>query len=209
MIKRSLFALLVMAACTKAGPTTDSPTEGPTSVPKVPGAAPKSASSVELTSVTLADDCGGTAPTSVPVQRKQGAKSRESEAEDQDRSARRRCEQTSMQLAIVAGAGASVKIKSVELFDDAGLSLGKLVASKPTKWADARSMYEAWDESVAAGSTLNVSYVLSQPQWDRIENRINRTYRLKTVITIGGVDQPAQKDFTINAPATLPPDVET
>ena len=100
-------------------------------------------------------------------------------------------------------------MKSVELFDDAGTSLGTLAASKPTRWSDASGIYEPWDETVAAGTTTSVSYVLARPAWERIGNRWNRTYTLKTVVTVGGVDQAAQKDVTLTAPTSLPPNVKT
>ncbi len=114
-----------------------------------------------------------------------------------------------MQLAIIAGDAATVRIKSVELFDDKGASLGTLTASKPTRWSEANGVYETWDEKVAASSTSNVSYVLSQPAWARIANRWNRTFVLKTVVTVDGVDQSAQKAVTVTAPTALPPNVRT
>ena len=129
-----------------------------------------------------------------------------------DASARmRRCEQTSMQLAIIAGDASNIQVKSVELFDETGKSLGMLTASKPTRWSDATSIYEAWDQSVAASSTSNVSYVLSQPKWDHIADRWNKTFTLKTVVTVGGVDQTAEKavTLTLSAPTSLPPNVKT
>ena len=116
-----------------------------------------------------------------------------------------------MQLAIIAGDAASVHIKSVELFDDAGESVGMLTATKPTRWSETNSIYEAWDETITAGSTSNVSYVLSQPRWGRIDNRWNRTFVLKTVVSVDGVDQTAQKAVTVSvtAPTALPPNVRT
>ena len=218
MIKRGLF-LVLLAGCTKAGPVKDTPstqttTEKVTPIPAVapiPQPAPKTmpapGTTVELTSVTLADDCGGTPPvTSPPIKAK--AKRDTNDAKGVVAYGKRRCEQTSMQLAINAADNANVQVKSVELFDDAGKSLGTLVASKPTKWTDARGLYEAWDESVAAGTT-NVSYVLSQPVWGQVDDRANRTYTLKTVITIDGVDKAAQKQVTIKAQATIPPSAAT
>jgi len=226
MIKRGLFALVLLAGCTKAGPAKDTPNREPAPTPTtrepvtpIPAVAPipqpappppvaKVATTVELTSVTLADDCGGTAPYSAPpIKAKAKRDSKDATAVSGARM-KRRCEQTSMQLEVVAGDVATMHVKSVELFDDAGKSLGKLVPSKPTRWSEANGIYEAWDESLAAG-TLNVSYVLSQPKWDQVGSRWNRTYRLKTVVSIGGVDQAAQKDVTLTAPTTLPPNVKT
>ncbi|MGE3769084.1 MAG: hypothetical protein AB7L94_42930, partial [Kofleriaceae bacterium] len=62
---------------------------------------------------------------------------------------------------------------------------------------------------VPANNAINVSYVLSQPSWGRVADRWNKTFTLKTVISIGGVDRTAQKDVTLSAPTTLPPNVRT
>jgi hypothetical protein len=185
-------------------PVTPAPTPAP----------PKPSTRIELTAVTLADDCGGMPPSSAPVKSEQKSATLLKTKGKRDAAyagarAERRCEQTSMQLAIIAGDASKIQVKSVELFDETGKSLGTLTASKPTRWSDASSTYEAWDEMVAAGSTSSVSYVLAQPKWDQIGNRWNRTYTLKTVLTVGGVDQSAQKDVTLSAPTSLPPNVKT
>lgn len=216
--------LVLVAACTKAGTGRESAPGEPTPTTQAPAVAPipakttappppaKVAARVELTAVTLADDCGGTPPVQAPAK---SAMKKQEEADTKGKAkrdvsfAKRRCEQTSMQLSIVAGDAASIHVKSVELFDDAGKSLGTLTADKPTKWDDASSTYAAWDETIAAGSTSSVSYVLSQPKWDQIGNRWNRTYTLKTVVSVGGVDQATQKDVTLSAPTSLPPNVKT
>ena len=215
--------------CTKAGTGRESspgePAPTPTPTPavapipvKTAPPAPKAVTRVELTAVTLADDCGGAPPWSAPAKvTKQDedpppadkAKMKKDATYASGARAKRRCEQTSMQLAIIAGDASKIQVKSVELFDDAGKSLGTLTASKPTRWSDPNGIYEAWDESVAAGSTSSVSYVLAQPKWDQIGNRWNRTYTLKTVLSVGGVDQAAQKDVTLTAPTSLPPNVKT
>jgi hypothetical protein len=166
-------------------------------------APPKQTARVELTAVTLADDCGGAAPAAKDVKAKAKSQAKS------DAAYQRICEQTSMQLSIIATDASKITVKSVELFDDAGKSLGTLTASKPTRWSEAKSMYEAWNEAVDAGSTSSVSYVLSQPTWDPVVNRWNRTFTLKTVVTVGGVDQATQKDVLLVAPTTLPANVKT
>jgi hypothetical protein len=167
--------------------------------------APKTTTRIELTAVTLADDCGGAAPADQPSK---SIKAKGKSAKH-DASFQRRCEQTSMQLSITATDAGKLQVKSVELFDDAGKSLGTLTASKPTRWSDANGLYEAWDQTLTAGATSSVSYVLSQPAFEPGESRWNRTYTLKTVLSIGGVDQTAQKDVTLTAPTTLPANVKT
>ncbi|HEY5927242.1 MAG TPA: hypothetical protein VIV11_36395 [Kofleriaceae bacterium] len=230
-MKRLALLLVVVAGCAHetAGnetppPPTPKPQPGvalvtPTPAPTPP--APKPTTRVELTAVTLADDCGGTPPWSAPVKTAKAATALSDESNTKAKAksdsanpvagarAKRRCEQTSMQLAIIAGDASNIQVKSVELFDETGKSLGTLSASKPTRWSDASGRYDAWDETVVAGSTSSVSYVLTQPKWDQIGNRWNRTYTLKTVLSVGGVDQPAQKDVMLTAPTSLPPNVKT
>lgn len=232
---RLALLLVVLAGCTHEAPSKEAaaapaqPASAPAPVAPAPAPpttppAPKATTRVELTAVTLADDCGGTPPWSAPSKLAKaeaaksddaspsGAKSKGKRDVDDDANgvrARRRCEQTSMQLGISAGDASKISVKSVELFDETGKSLGKLSASKPTRWSDASGVYEAWDETLGAGSTSSVSYVLTQPKWDQIGDRWNRTYTLRTVLSIGGVDQTAQKDVTLSAPTTLPPNVKT
>jgi hypothetical protein len=119
--------------------------------------------------------------------------------------ARRRCEQTSMQLAIAGNAETDVHIKSVEVFDEGGKSLGVLTASKPTRWVDASSTYEVWDEKIAAGQTARASYVLSQPGFVERYDSHDRTYTVKVVASVGGVDQPLQTTvMVVGQPAPVP-----
>lgn len=201
LIRRLLFTALVLAGCAKANADSDrvriaeAPAPRWAAPPPSPPRAMPAKVSVELTAVTLADDCGG-------------ASKAKSAKTDSARGARR-CEQTSMQLAITAADASRIRVKSVELFDEDGRSLGKLTASKPTRWSKDNGRYEIWDELVPAGSPIHASYVLGQPDWSHIGNRWNRTYTLKTVVTIGGVDRTAHKDVTLSAPTALPPNVKT
>jgi hypothetical protein len=218
-MRRLALLLVVLAGCTREGPTKEAAATATTAAPPasapadppVPPPAPKAVTRVELTAVTLADDCGGTPPWSAPAKvEKADAKGKlDIDSSAKGARAKRRCEQTSMQLGISAGDPSKIQVKSVELFDEAGTSLGSLSASKPTRWSDAHGAYETWDESVGAGSAYSVSYVLTQPRWDQIGDRWNRTYTLKTVISVGGVDQTATKDVTLTAAASLPPNVKT
>ncbi len=219
MMRQLLFTVAVLSACTRAHTDKDEPTTTTAAVapnfaqpPVAPTTTPPPATqvTVELTAVTLADDCGGTAPHGAPAvkAKAKSAEAAKSDRDDSGKSEARRCEQTSMQLAITAADAARITVKSVELFDDAGKSLGPLTASKPTRWSD-NGLYETWDELAPAGTMINVSYVLQQPAWGRIGDRWNRTYTLKSVLTIGGVDRAASKQVTLSAPATLPPNVKT
>ncbi len=116
-----------------------------------------------------------------------------------------------MQLSVVAAAGGAatrLSVKKVELLDDQGAMIGELMASTPSVW-DPIGAYRAWDEGVAPGQDLSVSYALSQPPWDSVSGRRNRTYVLRAVITIGGGEQSVQRDVQIAARTSLPPGVKT
>jgi hypothetical protein len=216
-----LFTLVVVAACTRADGQQDRPVKvaaSPAPAPGVAGPPPPApaptptpaptAVQVELTAVTLADDCGGTPPRTAPAIKATPKAAKSDMAHPRAREARR-CEQTSMQLAITTPDASRISVKSVELFDEAGTSLGTLAASKPTRWSVDRSIYEPWNEVLPAGTAVNVSYVLERPDWARIGNRWNQTFTLKTVLTVGGSDREAQKKVTLEALATLPPNVRT
>ncbi|HUS31283.1 MAG TPA: hypothetical protein VMZ53_22385 [Kofleriaceae bacterium] len=171
------------------------------------GTPPRAKATVTLTSVSFADDCGGTPPSDAPpspARREAPAAAAKERAEPLDEGARRRCEQTSMQLVVVGDAGTELHIKSVEVFDADGKSLGKLSASKPTRWNETNAAYEPWDEKVGAASSA-VSYVLSQPsfvdQWDARD----RTYTVKVIASVAGVDQPLKTTvLVVGRPPPVP-----
>jgi hypothetical protein len=235
---RALAVVIALGACTKAGPSNEPSTQPPTTgiapvttttPPPAPPPATVGKVTVVMTAATLADDCGGSPPWGPPTasydpppMQPKGATrplgKADSEYADVDNSKakakmeRRRCEQTSMQLSVTAAAGGSpakLQVKKVELFDQSGKSLGSLAASKPTRWTDKSSAYEAWDESVVPDQKLSVSYVLAQPNWDAVPDRMNKTYTVKAIITVDGGDQTVSKDVEVRAPTILPPGVKT
>ena len=109
-----------------------------------------------------------------------------------------------MQLVIDGEVGADLHIKSVEVFDADGKLLGKLSASKPTRWSEQNAAYEPWDEKVGT-TPMAISYVLSQPsfvdQWDARD----RTYTVKVTAALGGVDQPLKKTvLVVGRPPPVP-----
>jgi len=69
--------------------------------------------------------------------------------------------------------------------------------------------YTAWDQKIAPGQELSVSYALSQPPWGAVTERWNRTYVLKAVVTVGGGERSVQRDVHVAAPTMLPPNVRT
>jgi hypothetical protein len=195
-------ALALVAACDKGAADPHAPE------PHV--AAP---ATVTLTAVTIADDCGGTPPTATPPTATPPTASAAPAAPsvvapgDLDEShVRRRCEQTSMQLAVAASSDAVVRVKSVEVFDEGGKKLGVLEARSPTRWSSADAIYQPWDQTVAAGQTALVSYVLQQPLFISRHEERDRTYTVKVIASVGGVDQPLQTSVMIVA---QPPPVPT
>ncbi|CAN5845254.1 hypothetical protein BH11MYX2_BH11MYX2_35310 [soil metagenome] len=219
MWKLSLIALL-FAGCTKATPT-DSPSTGSDKAgyapPPSPPRQPKATATIELSAVTFGDDCGGGVPTNAPVPRPAtapapatmvapAAVAEKRRLGAQQEPLDRRCDQTSMQLVIVANADSAITVKSVDVMDDTGKDLGLLTTSKPTRWSSTSSTYEAWDEKVPAGQTGQVSYILSQPTFiDRYAYK-NKTYTVKVVASVGGVEQALQTSVLVVA---LPPPVPT
>lgn len=225
-VMRSTFGLVVVGfmACTNVSTTANSggpPPESappanpppptveptPTAEPTTPEPPTKLAAvTVQMTAATLADDCGG--PPRAAKERSSAVKGKQKAAISKGD---RACEQSSMQLSVVAGAGGGpirLAVKKVELFDDKGATIGELTARTPSLW-DESGMYQAWDESVAPGKELSVSYALSQPPWGAVPDRRARGYVLKAVLTVGEGEQAVQRDVQVEAPTILPPNVKT
>jgi hypothetical protein len=232
MLKR-VAVVVVVAGCSHSepkGPPGNPPPPRDPPVVKDPVATDNKVD-VQLTAVTLADDCGGTPPWKAPpatitaqadvkaeakstttasVPKSEAAKGvSKSDMDDRKMKAKRRCEQTSMQLAITADKAGAIAITSAELFDDKGASIGVLAAGKPTKWNDQTSAYEDWDQKVGDHATAMVSYVLAQPDWSKTPDRWDKTYTLKVVVHVGDKDQKVEKAFQLEQEASLPPNVKT
>jgi len=174
---------------------------------------------VELASVTLANDCGNYgAPPPAPQVMAQAELKREAASEraasqdvagaaasvvacppgDDCQSAGRArgygCQQTSMQLYFKALAPTVVKVKTVELLDAAGKYVQDLAPRSPTHWND--SQYVAWDEKLVPGKQVSTSYALASPNWDKLGGRVNaqtKTYHLRVVITVGDSEHTLEK----------------
>ncbi|MBA3463727.1 MAG: hypothetical protein H0T46_27470 [Deltaproteobacteria bacterium] len=202
-------ALALAGACTKATSTKEPPSNDPGVGPR-----PVAAAKISLTSVAFADDCGGQPPANAPAKTAAAAESSEPApkparaapaAAIAAKEASRRCEQTSMQLSIAAASDVDVRVTSVEVLDESGKSLGTLVSSKPTRWSDAQAAYQPWDGKVVSGQTALVSYVLSQPSFVSSYDERDRTYTVKVVTSVGGVEQPLQTTVMVVArPAPVP-----
>jgi hypothetical protein len=192
---------------------------------------------VELSSVTLGDDCNLPAPpppktkfAKPPAARADADPDADPPGLSQDRRApgggaahgkcagpncnvgRRACQQTSMQLALTAQASAkqtTIKIKRVELLDSKGKVLQELTASAPSAWT--QNAYASWDQTLGGGDTVRASYRLSSPNWNKLTNgRMNahgHTFQLRVTITIGNSSRTVEK--TSITPARIEPMVVT
>lgn len=224
----SLVLALAVAGCTKAGSSVDDGT-GARPGPPQPQPQPKTAQSdvmVELSAVTLGDDCGGNVP---PPPKPAKAPSRaappgamvapsEAPADcggpDCGGGRYNHCHQTSIQLAMEGrgtGAPVPVRVKKVELLDAKGKLISELTASQPGKWSDASATYEAWDQNVAMGELPSVSYVLSAPKWWEMEGgqyaQTGKTFQVRVTLSIGAKDKVVEK--TAIQPTIMPPPVPT
>ncbi|MCW5807989.1 MAG: hypothetical protein KIT31_36895 [Deltaproteobacteria bacterium] len=185
-------------------------------IAKTPPPAPAKVA-VEMTAATLGEDCGGTTPTAPPAKIFKAEKAEKADMADAPKakgksSSMRRCQQTSMQLAIVGQPGTpatAIKVKKVELYDDAKKLIGTLTASSPTVWSDDDGIYKPWNQAVASGAKLSVSYVLSQPDWSGVKDKASRAYVLKAVVTVGSADQTVEREAEVSAPTIMPPNVKT
>ncbi|MEO8700753.1 MAG: hypothetical protein ABI867_11955 [Kofleriaceae bacterium] len=164
---------------------------------------------VELASVTLAENCTATTPPPPPST---FAKPPPAVAARGSSPARRRCEQTSMQLAITAQPGVkptTIKIKRVELLDKEGKVLETLTASSPMKWTD-KGVYAAWDQGISADAAVKASYALTAPNWNKYGGRMTahtKTFQLRVTVTIGSSDRTVEK--TSITPVRIEPMVVT
>ena len=110
-----------------------------------------------------------------------------------------------MQLEIDAASAADVVIRSVEVFDEKGTMLGSLASSKPRQWSATAGAYEDWNEKLAAGQLAQVTYVLEQATFVSNFGYQARTFTVKVLASVGGVEQPLQTTVMIVAhPPAMP-----
>ncbi|MEO8700190.1 MAG: hypothetical protein ABI867_09105 [Kofleriaceae bacterium] len=209
---RAMFLLVAILGCSKA------PVDRPITQPEAPAVRPPPVTpaiatiTVQMTAATLADDCGG-GPNTAPAPPKAAAKAKQDAPYEptQASKAKRKCEQSSIQLSITAPAGAKpaeLAVKQVELFDETGKSLGVLESRAPSLWSEANG-YMPWDQKITPGQELSVSYALGRPDWSKVPERWNKTYVVKAQLSIGGADQTVQQNVEVGAPTSLPPNVKT
>lgn len=188
---------------------------------------------VTISSATLGDECGESPdPAPAPKRKAKGKAKAKSDAESQTKpsesvaaadasmpadsargvAARRACDQTSMQLSVRSGAeaaAADIKIKKVELYDETDKLIGTLKSRGPSVWSTGAGAYQTWDEKSVPGTDLMVRYVLAAPDWSKVKNRFDRSYKVKVTLTVGGADQKLERDVYLESQTTLPPGVVT
>ncbi len=207
----STLLMLGLLGCTKAGPSSDPITNSPPGAKPPPAVAPVT---LQITAVTLGEDCGFVAAPAPAAPAGQSERKRAPGAErqaDMGESAKRACKHSSMQLAITgapSGSPQTVSVKKVELFDEKGTLIGELAWRNATVWSQ-DGTYSAWDQTVAASQALSVSFQLSAPDWSKVVDRYGHSFTVKAVLTVGGADRSVQREVRADAPAALPPDVET
>ncbi len=203
---KGLLWMLALAGCTES--VADNFAKPPPPLP--------SAVSVELAAVTLGDDCAPPpAPANPKVTRPSDSGVPSTPAAPMKTAPgaayRGHCDQTTMQLVIKTPSSfkaGTVKIKKVELLDNEGQLLQTLAARNPRSWV---TVYQPWDEKLAAGSTVKSMYDLAAPDWNKLTNgRWNahsKTFRVRVVVEVGGANKTVTKS-AITA-ARLPPPVPT
>ncbi len=153
-----------------------------------------------IASVTLAQDCGASEPTAPSL--RAGDCAEEGPCGF--------CQQTAVQLAIEAGAGdASVpfEVLAVRLHTMDGRLLQELAPRGARVFSG--DQYVAWDEQIAPGASLQVSYDTSAPDWAAIGggdawSTYGMSFRIVMVVRIDGVERTLQF-----APASREPEIVT
>jgi hypothetical protein len=117
-----------------------------------------------------------------------------------------------MQLALKATAAAKatpIKVKKVELLDDKGKVLETLNARQPSRWDNKK--YVAWNESITSNETLQTSYLLNPPDWNKHtkgrRNAHTKKLQVRVTLTVGAQNRTIEKQATIAA--YIEPDVDT
>ena len=228
--KTALCCLLALGlGCTKQTSGSD---QGIAPPPPTP--APTGDVTIELAGITLGDDCGGdwtppppatapaattppasTAPASpAAVSPSRGPAAPSSCAVGANcGGSTRACQQTSVQLSMQAKGGTTpttIRVKKVELLDSSGKLLAELASRAPMKWTDAGS-YQPWDQTIAPGAQLAVSYTLASPAWGSMEGgmygQANKTFQVRVTVLVGTKDRVIEKAAI--QPTIMPPAVPT
>ena len=194
------------------------PTARPTAPPTAPQTQPPAVAAttavvIAVASITLADDCPPDAKTATmevdpkakqKADRDDSATSRKSRAKREDAA----CVQTAIQLDLRSSASAAttIALRKAELIDSSGKVLGELTPRSPVRWTDAGT-YVAWDQSLAAGATLNVSWALSSPTWAAYGTTkaaaAAQVFQVRITVAVNGADQTVAGQTTVMSPPAI------
>lgn len=100
------------------------------------------------------------------------------------------CDQTAVQLSVRSVAGvapAAIQMKRVELLDRNGKLLEVLSARSPRRWGT--DQFVDWDERSVPGKTLAVGYRVKAPDWSKIPNPNQRSFKLRVTVGVDGSEQ--------------------
>lgn len=151
---------------------------------------------VTIASVSLADDCGSTGLIG-------------GEACDSDGPCPGLCQQSSLQLHIVAsddGSEVPFEIVSIRVIDPESGGSTAITSRNPRVFVDG---YVAWDEIIAPSDDLSVSYETSAPSWGSIDpsgdSRFGwgHVYEVEVRVRVDGVER------TLTAEAMREPEIAT
>ena len=171
---------------------------------------------ISVSSIHLADDCGDT-KTPTPVvpaavsptpPSSPGVRVRPARAAPGAGPRRQQCDQSALQLQLVAAPAASVTIiaiQKVELLNQAGDVLGELTPRSPTQWMPS-GQYVAWDQTITGDATIKASYALSAPMWPAYgltrATAAKQIFRLRVTVTANGNPQVVSGQATVVSPPT-------
>ena len=171
---------------------------------------------ISVSSIHLADDCGGgkTPAPAVPAAVSPTAPSSPAVRVRPERAApgavprQHQCDQSALQLQLVAAPTPNatiIAIQKVELLNQAGDVLGELTPRSPTQWMPS-GHYAVWDQSIAGGATVKASYALSAPMWPAYgltrAKAAQQTFRLRVTVTANGNAQVVSGQATVVSPPT-------
>lgn len=163
---------------------------------------------VEIASVTLGQECDPAAGAKAEATIKADADVSAAAAADKSASKRKRaCEQSTLQLSVwgaQVGKPVELRLGAVELLDENGRALGRLVAREPTRFDG--DVYRVWDQQIAPRSTQTVSYKLGATP---VPIARDTGYRVQVHVTVGGRERTVTKSLRLESPAYAPPDVKT
>lgn len=116
------------------------------------------------------------------------------------------CTQSSLQLRITASdAGNEVPFEIVSIrLHDADSGFDTTIAARNPRTFDGE-VYNAWDQTIAPGESLDVSYDTTAPDWSGSGARLGWgvTYEVEVVVRIDGVER------TLRAEAMREPEIVT